>query len=1020
MTEKVYLKSSTQLLELAQKSDVDDRVPASTFDSHMHGDDPYRHPTKDIDFPIESNVSHFDTLQEALNGIWSTGVIEGCIVTLSATTDAVDVSTGDVLLRRTNVEDGELVAQHAIAVDGLVIANHTEVLVYAEYQNAHTFPLIKTTSNFAEVEGNLRTVVALVSRHDNEIDIINRGQHNINHPYKNTSRLVDLGMQHVPGGSVVAKNAGALSFNITAGAFYLGVAKFAHNSFNSAISDTFTYWYESAENIWVKQEAHTLLSNSEYCDGNGLVPLNNGRWSVSWIYATTSDLGLHVHVLYGNHNDTDQLDAEQAPRPARVPQVLSGITAVLLGRAVIQESATEPFVISSIYAVEIDSAAATSHNFLGGLQGGAANEFFHLSSAELSKLTGGIITWMPIWAQAEYPSQTMTRDGEWTMMSNKITSDRPAPQSVGAKQYGVDPSSTFITGEDSSVVKMLHRFVLDKDQAGYLEAIKVRVPEWSLNSITRIIFTNVTTGHARLINNPVLNVDDWTTLVISSMILKEGTEFTIQFEYYNSSPINDVTGTWTSSLSLGEPASSEINVDSFNIPTVIEISHTDLDGAARGTELDGVVVDSIIRLYEVADVTRYVEVKVTGAPDLTSTTSTKYPVTLIDFGSNGLVRDNKIVDVNLNVPITQPSVFNKITDHFSTFQPDFATVTSELYYDGLQQASLDDAYGIDVVFQQAHLSNDWDLVAVSNGDGGGDERVTKEFVEEAIINSTYLGKNLIVNGDFSVWQRGDVFTINAGQTSYTTDRVECYTASSSIFPYKDHDGLVFQGQTGNTTVAFSTKIEADTSKHLIDKESILSVYINAYDTINNVVIQIHHANALNDWSGKTLVATSTSTLSAGKKMLSLLVPANTNFSNGLQVTLGFNDGVTSGYVTLENMQLELGNQVTEPEIVNPTDQFVKCQRYYRKLGGLMGVLSTFEPTAHFSYDWNTMFAVPSVSIVGSPTGAVVINGHGIFDITTTSINSDRGLINIVTDVHSNDYGKSVTLKANILALSAEI
>jgi len=271
----------------------------------------------------------------------------------------------------------------------------------------------------------------------------------------------------------------------------------------------------------------------------------------------------------------------------------------------------------------------------------------------------------------------------------------------------------------------------------------------------------------------------------------------------------------------------------------------------------------------------------------------------------------------------------------------------------------------------------------------------------------HTGKNLIVNGDFSVWQRGDAFTINANSGIMTADGVLCWTAGSSIFPYKDHDGLVFQGQIGNTTVAFNMRIEANVSKHLIDKESILSIHINSFDTINDAVVHVYHANTLNDFSGVTSVATSTSLVPEGKSVISLSVPANTNFSNGLQVSLGFNDGVTGGYVTLENMQLELGNQVTVPEIVNPTDQFARCQRYYRKLGGLMGVFSTF--------------AVPSVSVVGSPTGALIRNGLAALDITTVGINSDRGLIDVAVDTVNVIYqGHSLTLNGNIIALSAEL
>ncbi|RLA00309.1 MAG: hypothetical protein DRQ47_09675, partial [Gammaproteobacteria bacterium] len=749
MSEKIYIKSSTQLLELAKKSDVDDSLPQSTFDLHLNGSDPYRHPTKDIDFPIEDNVSVFNTLQESLNRIWSTGVITGCHTTLSVTINSVDVSAGDILLRRTNDEYGELVVQHSTENLSIGIVNNTEVLIYAEYQGIDLLPLIKTTTNFGTVEGNLRTVVALVTRYDDEINIIERGEYNINHPHKNTARLVALGMQHIPGGTVTGANIGTLSFNITAGGFYLGVSKFEQDAFNSSAGDTFTYWYETAPNVWTKQAGQQLLSNAQYATGSGLSSLTNNNWGTSWIYATTSDTGLHVHVLYGFENEVDRLDAEQAAQPSRVPEVLTGTTAVLLGRAVIQEGAAEPFVVASVYAVDINQAAATSHNYLSGLQGGGANEFYHLTSDELTKLQGEIITWLPSWVSGEYPALLMTRDGDWTMISNKTTSERPSPQEIGDKQYGVDPDGVFTESQNTSVVRMLHKFVLDKGQSGYVEAVKVRLPVWDKDSYSRVTIANITANTVTVIDNPILKSDEWTYLAIGSSIITAGTEFLIQLEFYNSSATAGINGGWTSNVGTGEPSAQQFNIDSLSNPTVIEISHTDLDGLNRSSELDGVSIDSIMNFHETADLSRSVEVQVTGVPDLTATNSTKYPVTLITLGINGSIRGNKTTSVDIDIPISQPSLYNRIADHFVTYQPDFATISSELYYGAAQQPSLTDAYGIDVVFQQASISNDWDLIALSGGSGGSGSGVDtfsalKDTPPDYI---THAGKSVIVSQD---------------------------------------------------------------------------------------------------------------------------------------------------------------------------------------------------------------------------------------------------------------------------------
>jgi hypothetical protein len=49
--------------------------------------------------------------------------------------------------------------------------------------------------------------------------------------------------------------------------------------------------------------------------------------------------------------------------------------------------------------------------------------------------TGGAMTWVPYTGPPQsFNAQDLTRDGDWTMVANKATSDRPAPQPSGAEE----------------------------------------------------------------------------------------------------------------------------------------------------------------------------------------------------------------------------------------------------------------------------------------------------------------------------------------------------------------------------------------------------------------------------------------------------------------------------------------------------------------------------------------------------------------------------------------------------------
>ena len=387
---KVKISTSTGQVELAKQADLELKTDETDFQSHLTGAVGFIHPTSDIDFPHDDGITDFNTLQEALNHIWSAGVVSGAVVTDDGTGTAVNVSVGEVVLRRSNEADGELVTQLTPSASSLEVADNSDSLIYVEYSGENITPAIKTTTNFATVEGNVRVVLALVSRHGITLNIITRGNYNTNHPYKNTARLVDLGMQHVPDGTIVGAVPASLNFTISAGAFYLGVSKIEHNSINTSIADTFTYWYEDLPDSWIPQPNQVSLTDAQYATGTGLATLGNGKFTTAWIWVALDDNGIKVHVLYGYTNAATQEDAEISERPPNLPDELDTLTAVLIGRAVVEEGTGVISVMASLFDTSITSANTTAHNFLAGLQGGQASEYYHLTGEQLVKVTNGV------------------------------------------------------------------------------------------------------------------------------------------------------------------------------------------------------------------------------------------------------------------------------------------------------------------------------------------------------------------------------------------------------------------------------------------------------------------------------------------------------------------------------------------------------------------------------------------------------------------------------------------------------
>jgi hypothetical protein len=297
------------------------------------------------------------------------------------------------------------------------------------------------------------------------------------------------------------------------------------------------------------------------------------------------------------------------------------------------------------------------------------------------------------------------------------TFDHLEPQFTGDQEPSIADDANFVTDSDASIVKQVHKFTMLK--SGFFQIFQVIVPSWDSDVVSKITIINITTSEVSIIENRILQSAEYTTISVGSVLGFETEQYEIWFELYNSSDANNIQGGWLSNLGTGTPLNQEFNINSLTTPSVIEIDHTDLDSTDRSTELDGVVIDSIITINETGDASRNIEV-IVDSVDTVSATSTKYTVTLISNGQKD-IRDGQVCTINIDVPITQPTQFNKIIDYYlgSTNQPSWATFSTELYYYDAQQPSTTDAYGINITFQEANISPDWFIVPLGGSSSGG-------------------------------------------------------------------------------------------------------------------------------------------------------------------------------------------------------------------------------------------------------------------------------------------------------------
>lgn len=308
-----------------------------------------------------------------------------------------------------------------------------------------------------------------------------------------------------------------------------------------------------------------------------------------------------------------------------------------------------------------------------------------------------------------YPRGACVRDGAWTMVANKNTVEQAAPQPDGAPEYALPDVPSWTGDSNLSVVYSGHLY--EFTTGGWIKQIRIWVNELSGTTNYRVAIydiTDINNPKYQAIEEPVLNLDDWTILVSSSQVVYPGTKLFIYIDALNSGGDTLVTGGWTSSgidNNLNPPTAGW-NRSQQN--TVLRIDKTDLDTVNRSSELLGMIPGTSVLFSETADSTYSARFQVNGAA-VDNGTAVTYDVVLASAGPNGMPRDGSTTTMTATVPVAQTTNFVRIPGGVPT--PTWATVTGYLAYDGVDQPAPTDAFGVDIQFQPAIVSEDWDVIA---------------------------------------------------------------------------------------------------------------------------------------------------------------------------------------------------------------------------------------------------------------------------------------------------------------------
>lgn len=201
-------------------------------------------------------------------------------------------------------------------------------------------------------------------------------------------------------------------------------------------------------------------------------------------------------------------------------------------------------------------------------------------------------------------------------------------------------------------------------------------------------------------------------------------------------------------------------------------------------------------------------------------------------------------------------------------------------------------------------------------------------------------RNLIINGDFQIWQRGTSFS-----SGFTADR--WYTAAGTV----TKDGLAYKHVATNTDPYLLYKVE-DIGNRFAGQDAIASFYLKTSSGINKLqYLTVCNVNYTHDRMYEIYSEI------PGYKRWACPVKITNAHTDYIRIVVEL-EAVNGNTSYLRQIQLELGNVVTPFEHRSYGEELTLCKRYFQQITNYV----TFaNKTADNNYDGHAI--LPALQLI---------------------------------------------------------
>ena len=250
-----------------------------------------------------------------------------------------------------------------------------------------------------------------------------------------------------------------------------------------------------------------------------------------------------------------------------------------------------------------------------------------------------------------------------------------------------------------------------------------------------------------------------------------------------------------------------------------------------------------------------------------------------------------------------------------------------------------------------------------------------EYVKKNQVNN----RNLIINGDFPVWQRGTSqttttsilyqadrwYAVNSTTSTITISRQTFALGQTDVANHPTYyHSLSWLGTGSATTPRVGQRIEGVSRLGAEEVTLTFNAKTGADFNVEVYVVQNFGSGGSPSTEVSTLIATESITSTWNEFTTTFTIPSvsgktlGTDGDDYTEIRFIRNLGTSAGNLDLANVQLEFGDTATDFEYVNPADQLARCQRYY--LDVLAGDYVADKPITPIAYWADTEARVPYI------------------------------------------------------------